>query len=452
MNPNLFEQKRHIANLRAEAEALLARAPAPDQPTRPAEELLHELRVHQIELEMQNEELRRAHAELEESRDRYLDLYAFAPVGYFTLTREGTVAESNLTGAMFLGVERKKLLDRRFDAYVVAEDRDRWHHQFLSMLKDEIGRRKFELRLKRSDGSVFYGRLDCLRVDGADAPPTIRITLGDIDDLKRAEEQLRQLNEALEQRVREEVAKSRDKDILLVQRSRLAAIAEVIHNVSHHWRQPLSAVGLVLANIKDAYEFGDLSLEYLEKEVACGQRLIHNMSATIDHFRGFFSSDDERQRFRICAAVDEAVELLDPVFKGSDVKIEVVRCRDEHSVVGRPGDFARVVLGVLTNASNAINKSNVAGKIRIKMEKVDQAVTVSFTDNGGGVPADVLNRIFDPYYTTQEGNIGLGLYLAKTIMDNMGGSIVLRNAGDGAEVLLTLPLEAPEQASSAGSA
>lgn len=195
MNPNLFEEKRRIAELRASAEGQLARAPAPEQPSRPAEELLNELRVHQIELEMQNEELRRAHAELEESRDRYLDLYAFAPVGYFTLSREGTISEINLTGAMFLGVERKKLLNRRFDSHVAPEDLDRWHRQFLNMLKDEIGRQKFELGLKRSDGSVFYGRLDCLRVEAEDTPPSIRITLINIDELKCTENLLRSSNE-----------------------------------------------------------------------------------------------------------------------------------------------------------------------------------------------------------------------------------------------------------------
>jgi len=191
MNPNLFEEKRRIANLRADAEAQLARAPAPELANRPNEELLHELRVYQVELEMQNEELRRAHAELEESRDRYLDLYAFAPVGYFTLTREGMIAETNLTGATLLGVERKRLLNRRFDTHVAPEDRDRWHQHFLGMLKDEIGRKKFELGLKRHDGSIFYGRLDCLRVESGDAPPAIRITLTDIDELKRSGNLLR---------------------------------------------------------------------------------------------------------------------------------------------------------------------------------------------------------------------------------------------------------------------
>lgn len=105
----------------------------------PGEELLHhlmqELRVHQIELEMQNEPLRQAQAELEKSRDRYADLYDFAPVGYLTLNSEAMVDEINLTGAALLGMERSKLIHRRFANFVTPADRDQWHRHFAAVLK-----------------------------------------------------------------------------------------------------------------------------------------------------------------------------------------------------------------------------------------------------------------------------------------------------------------------------
>ena len=101
-------------SLRANAETHLAHIPPMEASTHSVDELLHELHIHQIELEMQNEELRRAQIALEESRDRYMALYEFAPVGYLTLTGEGLIAEINLTGAKLLGVERKKLINHRF--------------------------------------------------------------------------------------------------------------------------------------------------------------------------------------------------------------------------------------------------------------------------------------------------------------------------------------------------
>ena len=107
-------KKPRKSRLRAKAEARLAGAPPPGAPVRSAEELHLELLVHQIELEMQNEELQRAGTALEESRDRYVDLYEFAPIGYLLLGTGGMISEINLTGATLLGEERKKLLHRRF--------------------------------------------------------------------------------------------------------------------------------------------------------------------------------------------------------------------------------------------------------------------------------------------------------------------------------------------------
>lgn len=292
----------------------------------------------------------------------------------------------------------------------------------------------------RVDGSSFPVEFsaDPIPKDGVIVGTVVNFN--DITARKQAEEQLRQLNATLEQRVQEELEKNREKDLLLIQQSRLAAIGEVIHNVSHHWRQPLSAVSLILANIKDAYEFNELNREYLSSEVAAGQRLIQSMSEIIDRFHGFFSADQEKQDFRICEMVNEAICLLTPAFKAGIADIEFERCRETFVVSGYPADFARVVMSVLTNARDAIARRNADGKISIRAKKNDEAVTVSILDNGGGIPADMLERVFDPYFTTKDVGTGLGLYLAKTIMENMGGSIVIHNIENGAEVLLHLPL------------
>ncbi len=156
-----------------------------------AEELLHELRVHQIELEMQNEELQRARAALEISHNRYLNLYEFAPVGYLTLTTEGEIIETNLTAAALLGVERGNLIKRHFSGLVAPKDSDRCHLLLKSMQQHkEEEQKNFELMLKRGD-SYFHARLDCLPVITDDQTPALRVTLTDISASKHAEEELR---------------------------------------------------------------------------------------------------------------------------------------------------------------------------------------------------------------------------------------------------------------------
>jgi diguanylate cyclase (GGDEF)-like protein/PAS domain S-box-containing protein len=180
-------KKKHFASpLRAAAEAQLCNAPAPELPSRSSEELLHELQVHQIELEMQNEELRRAQLVIEESRDRFIDLYDFAPVGYLTLTNNLLIVEANLTAAAMFGVDRRKLLRRRFANLVAPHDSDRLHLSLIKMVQHGA-QQTSEMQLARGDGTLFQARLNFRYYDEL----TFRIALTDISENKRAEAELR---------------------------------------------------------------------------------------------------------------------------------------------------------------------------------------------------------------------------------------------------------------------
>jgi signal transduction histidine kinase len=125
--------------------------------------LVHELRVHQIELEQQNEELRRAHDDLAAARDRFVDLFDFAPVGYLTLDGAGLIVEANLTAAAQLSVMRQSMLGRQFMGFVAAADGDRWQRlKALALRRGDP--RRIELALRRHNGQAFYAQLDCVRV------------------------------------------------------------------------------------------------------------------------------------------------------------------------------------------------------------------------------------------------------------------------------------------------
>ena len=178
--------------LRAAAEEQLASSPSASRGIREEtpEQLIHELRVHQVELEMQNEELRRAQVALEDSRGKYIDLYDFAPVGYFTFTREALIAEVNLTGAALLGVVRHKLVNRRFGRFVAPEGLARWNRHLASVL-EQGAKQSCELALRRADGSTFHARLDSSRTDVNGATPLVRTAVSDITECKRAAEALR---------------------------------------------------------------------------------------------------------------------------------------------------------------------------------------------------------------------------------------------------------------------
>ncbi|NOT15533.1 MAG: PAS domain S-box protein, partial [Methylotenera sp.] len=188
--PNRRKALYERRNLRAEAEVELIKHPVAKTVGMVDEKILHELQVHKIELEMQNEELRQAHIALEESRDKYLDLFEFAPIGYFTLTATGLIAEVNFTGAELLGVERKKLLLRPFSRHIAPDCCDQFHLRLSRLMRDEE-QQSYDLQIQGKDDERSV-HVHALRVKAEDGTITLRITLTDITESKRIEAALKE--------------------------------------------------------------------------------------------------------------------------------------------------------------------------------------------------------------------------------------------------------------------
>ena len=179
-----------IHTLRDDAEKRLVQSAkiSPDLTGQTAEELIHELQVNQIELEMQAEELMNAKLALEDSRDWFLDLYEFAPLGYLTLSDKALIEEVNLTGATLLGVEQSKLVNARFRKFIAPEDLQPWDRYFVNVLT-QGGKLICTLTIKRGDGSTFPARLESIRItDSTKGNTTVRVAVSDISDIRKAEE------------------------------------------------------------------------------------------------------------------------------------------------------------------------------------------------------------------------------------------------------------------------
>ena len=156
-----------------------------------AQNLVHELQVHQIELEMQNEELRNAQILIEESRSKYSDLYEFAPVGYFTLDNNGLILETNLTGANLLGRVKSALIRKPFSRFVNRDDQDKYYFCRNNIL-ETMTQRTCEFRLQKKDGAIFYAQLECLPVqDNKDNDMQLRIVMSDITEHKKMEDAIK---------------------------------------------------------------------------------------------------------------------------------------------------------------------------------------------------------------------------------------------------------------------
>ena len=230
MKKNVGDPKKY-AELRKNAEKKLKKKPADRQKlqVRNPSEVIHELEVHQIELEMQNEELRRTQVQLEESRSRYSDLYDFAPIGYFVFDSNGLILEVNLSGATLLGVERSYLVKKPFFSYISRDERNLFYLHRKKSLETKT-KQTCEIRLVRKDGRQLYALLDTVAIENSkDNSIHFRTTVTDITEGKDAEEKLENLTTTLKQNIQKiQLDESRLQALLILNQLKEASTQELI--------------------------------------------------------------------------------------------------------------------------------------------------------------------------------------------------------------------------------
>ena len=255
-------------------------------------------------------------------------------------------------------------------------------------------------------------------------------------ELSNAKNALRTLNQQLEKRVEERTAELREKDQLLILQSRQAALGEMIGNIAHQWRQPLNTLGLTIQQLLLFYDLGDFTREFLEQKVSSSMELVQHMSNTIDDFRNFFKPDKEKVQFNLREAIENTLSLLQLSLQNPQISIEVV-VKEEPVIYGYPNEFAQVILNLLNNSRDALIEKEIDDpRVTITVDTDGNRAVVTVVDNAGGIPEGILDKIFDPYFTTKgpQSGTGVGLFMSQTIIEkNMGGRISVRNLADGAE-------------------
>ena len=257
------------------------------------------------------------------------------------------------------------------------------------------------------------------------------------------------INERLEKKVDEEQSKQKEQEQLLIQQTRLAAMGEMIGNIAHQWRQPLNALGLVFQNLKFSYEIGELNDEVMNRTVSKAEMLTKNMSKTIDDFRNFFRPNKAKEYFDINKSVLDAVALVESTFEHHNIKLEKDFKEEKIEVFGFPNEFSQVILNVISNAKDALSENKIETPIvKIETKIEDNFVYISIKDNAIGINEEIINKIFEPYFTTKDEvqGTGIGLYMSKIIIEkNMNGKIYVENSSDGATFIIKLSLNDEEE-------
>ncbi|MCV6608002.1 MAG: ATP-binding protein [Campylobacterales bacterium] len=242
-------------------------------------------------------------------------------------------------------------------------------------------------------------------------------------------------------------AEKEEKEAILIQQSKMATVGEMIGNIAHQWRQPLNALSLVLNKINTLYEMDRLTPEKMENSFEQGITAIEKMSGTIDDFRNFFKPNKKKENFNVVESIKNSIGIVEDILKSNDIFIE--KEFDSNVIVsGYQNEFSQVILNLVSNAKDVlIEKEELIKKeIVIHVEKDDRKAYILVRDNGGGIPEEIKEKVFNPYFTTKEEGkgTGIGLYMSKMIIEkSMDGRLTVSNDEHGAvfKVELRLALE-----------
>lgn len=407
--------KRDSGRLRKKAEKKLgSRADKKQEELSPAEagRIIHELKVHQIELEMQNEELRRAQAELEESRSRYADLYDFAPIGYFTFDKNGLVVEANLTGASMLGIERTLLLKKTFSRFIVKQYQDEFSRHRMKVL-DTSERQTAEVKIRNEKGAEFYARLESIPFVGQNGRKIIRTSVIDVTERRLAQTRL-------------------------IQAEKVSAMGMMAGSLAHELNSPLSGImPMIQKYLKEADKDSTRHME-----LSLIMRACEHMTKIISDFNSFSrKTGGEPHELNLNNVIESTLSFSATLLKIKGIQIIKKYKDDLPCVRADRTELQQVVLNMITNAGDAMPEGG-AFVIRTGVAEGGKSVIMEFIDEGTGVEKKIRERIFDPLFSTKgpDAGTGLGLSISSGIIEKYGGKIELKKrSGKGAGFRISLP-------------
>ncbi|MBP7769968.1 MAG: cache domain-containing protein [Aliarcobacter sp.] len=254
--------------------------------------------------------------------------------------------------------------------------------------------------------------------------------------------ELKELNESLELKVLKEIEKNREKEQFLIQKSKFIALGEMISNIAHQWRQPLSELSSILMFIKFKQSIKDLDEDVMNQKLNEADKVIDFMSHTIDDFRNFFIPKKEKEDFFLYEVVDVVINIVSSTLRNYDIKLEI-NIDKKLSLNTYLNEYEQVLLNIINNAKDVLIEKKIENpNIKITANQDENYVILYIEDNGGGILTEPKSKIFEPYFTTKEhsNGTGIGLYMSKIIIEkNMIGKLKVKNTKSGARFAVFIP-------------
>lgn len=446
--------KKFLKNQAEVMAAIKSRKPIENVPSfSPDElgELTDNMLIMANELLVKDEKLRK-------SEEKYRTYINTTPLAIFVVDSERRFIDVNPGAIEMLGYSKEEMLGMRIDDVwlkTYIEDNIKLFRHL-----EIISKKLFIQNLKTRDNKSIHVKVSAARLE----EDKYLCVCFDITESMRLENELREINENLLEKVKSEVDKNMKQDQVIQQQKKLADMGMMVNAIAHQWRQPLNALALCVQDVKDEFEMGELSIEYLKAYEKNSMDLIVHMSKTIDDFRQFFTPDKHVTDFSLAKEVADLVRLLSVQVFSRNIDLEMSCtceegrkicdafetgvCKGVASLVrGYPGEFKQVIVNLIYNSVDAIvemleRKEIDRGHISVRIQCNEDKVEVRVSDNGAGIAENVRQHIFEPYFTTKpEGKgTGIGLYMSKAIIENhMNGKIYSTNPDTGACFVVELP-------------
>jgi len=311
----------------------------------------------------------------------------------------------------------------------------------------KVGSNEFEWLCHTVQDEEFWCqiRLTYIHLDGKNV---IHGVLRDITDRKKLEKEavetalyLKNLNTSLEKKVQEAVKEIKDKERALYQQSRLAQMGEMMSMIAHQWRQPLSAITATSAGLNLKAQLNKADKELIERTTNNISEYAQHLSQTIDDFRDFFKPTKGKKSVNLDELLTSVLSIAEVSLKNRNIKI-IEDLNTSEFFESYPNELKQVILNLIKNAEDVLVEKNIKEPfIKISTCQEGSKHILKISDNGGGIPEDIIGKIFDPYFSTKtdKNGTGLGLYMSRTIIqDHCKGSLEVENSADGALFTITI--------------
>ncbi len=397
------------------------------------EELL--LKIDKMMEELKQQRLIKTHEAKFAMYNRAIDKAAI----FFKLDKELNIIYANtaLCDILSQGIEIKE--GTPFSDYVIEEEK-----QYLGNLADELlagNHYQQVFQLKSEDYEFASLRLTFTPLkENDDSIEEILVIGFDVSLLQQRET-------VLKERVDIEVQKNWEQNKLLIQQSKMASMGEMIGHIGHQWRQPLNALALMFQKLNKAYQKNKLNDELMTNSTVKALRIISQMSKTIDDFRDFFSYDKKMELCKLSDVVKDAFSIIEPTLQSHKIGLHL-QYDNEVSTYCLRNELSQVLLNIIANAKDALVETNTEDpQVNISIEYQKESASIIIDDNAGGIDDEVIEKVFEPYFTTKgkSNGTGIGLYMSKTIIEeHMNGRLEVCNTLTGASFKITLPLRSEE--------